>query len=180
MREKSRLVAELRKAKDSQISQLQDLRHKSSASDSLEYAFFERRGTLKVPVDGKLSREYGTFVDPQFRFRLMNKGNFYSAPKSQPVAAVFGGQVALATKIPGYGQCVILDHGDNYYSVYAFASQLKVREGRSVKEGDIIALSGEESSLFGPGLYFEIRHFTDAIDPRPWIKEPGIKTAQGR
>jgi septal ring factor EnvC (AmiA/AmiB activator) len=54
---------------------------------------------------------------------------------------------------------------------------VKVREGEKVREGHVVAVSGGISPLFGPGLYFEIRHFTDAIDPRPWIKESVIKTA---
>ena len=83
----------------------------------------------------------------------------------------------MATLLPNFGRTVILDHGDSYYSVYAFVSQLKVHEGDQVREGDVLAVSGSYSPLFGPGLYFEIRHFTDAIDPKPWIKDAGMKTA---
>ncbi len=179
MRTKSRLVSELRKAKDSKLTKLKTLRT-GAETEALDYAFFERKGSLKPPLEARVSREYGTFVDPQFRFRLMHKGNFYAAAQPQSVGAVFAGKVVLARQIPGYGQTVIIDHGDNYYTVYAFASQLKIREGVAVKEGDVIATSGHESPLFGPGLYFEIRHFTDAVDPRPWIKEPGIKTADAK
>ncbi len=183
MRAKSKLLVELRKVKDSKLSELKTLRAFGSNGEQeaevLEFAFFERKGSLRRPLEAPLAREYGTFVDPQFRFRLMHKGNFYAAPKPQSVAAVFDGQVVLARSIPGFGLTAIVDHGDNYYSVYAFASQLKVKEGARVKEGDALAMSGIASPLFGPGLYFEIRHFTDAIDPRPWIKESVIKTAQG-
>lgn len=178
MREKSKLVGELRRAKDSQISTLKSLRANSGEADPLDFAFFERKGTLRPPIEAKMIREFGTFVDPDYRYRLMYKGHFYSAPTEQPVTAVFSGKVALAEKVPGYGPCVIVDHGDNYYSVYAFASRLNVRAGASIKEGDVVAYSGRSSPLFGPGLYFEIRHFADAIDPRPWIKDSGIKTAR--
>jgi septal ring factor EnvC (AmiA/AmiB activator) len=176
MRQKSRLVAELKRTKDSKLSELKDLRH-SHQDLGLSYAFFERRGVLRPPIEARLAREYGTFVDPAFHFRLMHKGMFFSSPQGAQVHAVYTGRVAVATNIPGFGKTVILDHGDNYYSVYAFCSQLKVKEGGEVREGELLALSGEGSPLFGPGLYFEIRHFTDAIDPRPWIKEPGIRTA---
>lgn len=180
MRNKSKLVAELRKVKDSKLTQLKTLRSfgANGPTETLEFAFFERKGSLKRPIEAPLTREYGTFVDPQFRFRLMHKGNFYSISKPANVSAVFSGKVALARKVPGLGQTVIVDHGDNYYSVYAFASELKVKEGARVKEGETLGLSGDNSPLFGPGLYFEIRHFTDAIDPRPWIKESVIKTAE--
>lgn len=176
MSEKSRLLNELRRNKDLKISELKDLRVKTGA-DNLQYAFFERKGSLKPPVDQPLAREYGTYVDPQFKFRLAHKGMFFATPSGADVRAVSGGEVVFANQLPGLGRTVILDHGDNYYSVYAFAKSLKVREGIDVREGDIVAVSGGTSPLFGPGLYFEIRHFTDAIDPRPWIKDSVIKTA---
>ena len=179
MRAKSRLVVDLRKVKDTKLTELKSLRTGTEV-EPLDYAFFERKGTLRPPLEARLAREYGTIVDSQFRFRLMQKGNFYATKHSQPVGAVFSGKVVLARTIPGFGPTVIVDHGDNYYSVYAFASQLKIAEGAKVKEGDVIAYSGYDSPLFGPGLYFEIRHFTDAVDPRPWIKEPGIKTAHAK
>ncbi|MBX3020707.1 MAG: peptidoglycan DD-metalloendopeptidase family protein [Bdellovibrionales bacterium] len=178
MRIKSRMLAELKKSKDSKLSELKGLRQSNKdLSGEVTLAFFERKGSLRPPIDARLAREFGTFVDPTFRFRLMHKGLFYSASSGGAVNAIYAGRVALATSIPGFGKTVILDHGDNYYSVYAFCSQLKVREGSEVRDGDLVALSGSGSPLFGPGLYFEIRHFTDAVDPRSWIKEPGLRTA---
>ncbi len=176
MREKSRFMAEIKKSKAVKLGELKELRQQSGAN-SAGYAFFERKGTLAPPVNAVLKREYGTFVDPQFRFKIMHKGFFYDAPKGMSVRAVSEGRVVLAGSLPGYGRTVIIDHGDNYYSVYAFNTELKVHEGTAVNEGDVLALSGVSSPLFGPGVYFEIRHFTDAIDPRQWIKEPVLKTA---
>lgn len=176
-KEKSRLIAEIQKTTAMTLSQLEGLRRTQGADSADNYAFFERKGSLQAPIEGKVSREFGTYVDPQFRFRLMHKGIFYSASAKTTVKAVFPGKVALAETLPGLGRAVILDHGDNYYSVYAFTSKLMVRAGARVKEGESLALSGSDSPLFGPGLYFEIRHFTEAIDPRHWIKEPVIKAA---
>ncbi len=175
MREKSKHVAELKKMKAGKMNELKDLR--ADAETRVDYAFFERKGSLRSPVEAKLAREYGTYVDPQFRFKIMHKGMFFASSAGANVVSIYDGTVALAGPLPGYGKTVIVDHGDNYYSVYAFASQLKVKEGAKIKEGDTVAIAGGISPLFGPGLYFEIRHFTDAIDPRSWIKEPVIKTA---
>lgn len=180
MREKSKFITELKKSKDLKLSELKGLRTQALAlNDSLSYAFFERKGALRPPTELQVAREYGTYVDPQFHFRVTHKGLFYSGVNPSEVRAVFHGKVAFASRMPGYGKTVIVDHGDNYYSVYAFASTIKVREGAQVAEGDLLAVSGRGSPLFGPGLYFEIRHFTDAIDPRPWIKDSVIKTAGG-
>lgn len=176
LKEKSRLFAELRKSKDSKLSELKAIRGQHGV-DVLSYAFFERKGELRSPIEAPLIREYGTYVDAQNRFKLMHKGHFYQAPKGSQVYAVAEGTVALASNLPGYGKAVIVDHGDSYYSFYGFNKELKVREGTKVKEGEVLAITGGISPLFGPGLYFEIRHFTDAIDPRTWIKESVIKTA---
>ncbi len=175
MRQKSLHVSELKKIKDLKLSELKGLRAGESLTE-LSYAFFERKGTLRAPVESPVAREYGTYVDAQFRFRLMHKGLFYAAKAGEPVSAIFEGTVVLAGDLPGYGKAVIVDHGDNYYSVYAFAVQTKVKQGSKVREGDVVAVSGGSSPLFGPGLYFEIRHFTDAIDPRSWIKDSLMKT----
>lgn len=178
MRAKAKFIAEIDKAKDKKISQLKGLRRQArDPASKLNYAFFERKGLLHAPMDLPVMRDYGTYVDPNFKFRLTHKGLFYSSSAPAEVRSIFHGRVAVADSLPGLGKTVIVDHGDNYYSVYAFASTLKVRAGATVQEGDVVALSGQSSPLFGPGLYFEIRHFTDAIDPRPWIKDSVIKTA---
>jgi len=178
LREKLKVLTQLREAKDMKLSELKDLRTEvGEAATTLSYAFFERKGALKPPIDRAIVRDFGTYVDPNFRFRLTHKGLFYTSTQPAEVRAVYHGRVVFANQLPGYGRAVIVDHGDNYYSVYGFAKQVKVREGMEVREGDPIAVSGGRSPLFGPGLYFEIRHFTDAIDPQPWIKESIIKTA---
>lgn len=180
LREKSNFITEIKRSRDIKVSTLKDLRTKTREFDDLaSYAFFERKGLLHPPVETRLTREYGTYVDPQFRFRLAHKGLFYSGSRHE-VRAVHRGRVAFAGELPGYGRAVILDHGENYHSVYGFVSRVHVRVGAEVKEGDLVGTSGEVSPLFGPGLYFEIRHFTDAIDPRPWFKESWIKTADIR
>jgi septal ring factor EnvC (AmiA/AmiB activator) len=178
LKRKSAILAELKTTKAVKLSELKDLRDRhGEVNDSVSYAFFERRGELPSPVEGRLAHDYGTTVDPRFRFRLMHKGFFFTTKRGADVHAVFDGRVVLADRIPGYGNTVIIDHGDNYYSVYAYSAELKVKPGAVVRTGDILALSGDETPLFGPGLYFEIRHFTDAVDPRPWIKEPGVRRA---
>lgn len=174
--EKAKFVAELRKDKDSRLMELKELREQA-VDINQDFAFFERKGEMPAPVDGKISREFGIFVDPKDRFRLMHKGIFYSVPTASEVRSVFAGTVAVSAYLPGYGRTIVVDHGDNYYSVYAHLKQLRHREGARVDEGEVLALTGEGSPLFGPGLHFEIRHFADAIDPRPWLKESVIKTA---
>jgi len=78
------------------------------------------------------------------------------------VKSVFDGKVAYVGPIPGFGQTVILDHGNHYYSVYSYNLETKVFQGEKVFKGQTLALSGNQ-------LYFELRHYSNAIDPEKWI-----------
>ena len=85
------------------------------------------------------------------------------------IGNIFFGKVAFAGWIDGYGQTIIIDHGDHYYSLYAHNSLLQKKTGDEVAGGETIAQSGDTASLHGPGLYMEIRHFSESLDPLPWL-----------
>ena len=139
---------------------------------TLNTGFFERRGSLGAPVEGQIEGPYGAVVDKTYWYRLLRKGWRYHVEK-QSVKSVFNGDVAFAGKLPGYGSTVVIDHGDHYYSVYGLMDSLKVSTGSKVREGDIIGLSDHH-------LYFEIRHFSEAIDPSKWIKDSNRQVAATR
>ena len=159
-KQKSRLVAELERDK---ALRLKDLKTWRQAHFEDRPTFFETKGRLQAPLEDARGQ------DPQVG--VFDRGRYYRAPAGQSIRAVYDGVVALATEIPGFGRTVIVDHGDSYYSVYAFARALNVKEGARITEGETLAITGMGSPLLGPGLYFELRHFTDAIDPREWIKD---------
>ncbi len=133
-------------------------------------SFFEQKGQLPNPIQGVLAQGYGLIKDEVHNVVFSHKGQFYSAPIGTPVKAVFQGTVAFAGEVPGYGQTLILDHGDHYYSVYSHNKTLQVHQGDEVKQSQILALSGTAGNDFGNGLYFEIRHFSEPSDPRVWMK----------
>lgn len=174
---KVKILDRIRRTSKKNLEHLMTLRKemKLDAKDSdnwLAPSIFERKGQLTLPFAGILSRSFGLIQDDEFRFRLSHKGLFFSGEAGHEVKAVFSGRVAFAGRLPGYGQAIILDHGDNYYSVYAHNAKLKVKKGEPVREGQILASSET-------GLYFELRHFSDAIDPQPWFKElEGLKQSQ--
>jgi septal ring factor EnvC (AmiA/AmiB activator) len=175
---KAKFLRSIRSDKNQKLAVLKELRKQhSDLNDIIEYAFFEKRGTLAQPVDGMASRGFGTYVDSDFHFSLAHKGLFFPLKAESPVRTIADGVVTFADKLRGYEKLVIIDHGDNYYSIYAHNSAIKVKKGQRVEANSVIATSGGASPLFGQGLYFEIRHFSDAIDPRPWFKDSIIKTA---
>lgn len=177
MQTRSMRLVELKKIKSTQMDQLKQLRSQVQDGQALNYAFFEKQGALSPPVTGRLVREFGAYVDSKDRFRLMHKGHFYEAGDGHPVKTVFDGKVVVAERVPGYDNMVLIEHGDNYYTVYAYLRKLYIRKGQPVFAGELLGTSGGRSPLFGRGVYFEIRHFADAIDPKPWLKDSEVKVA---
>ncbi|HPF71072.1 MAG TPA: peptidoglycan DD-metalloendopeptidase family protein [Candidatus Krumholzibacteria bacterium] len=127
-------------------------------------------GRLEWPVQGELLRPFGRSVHPRFKTVTLNNGINIGAPAGTPVAAVAGGTVEFSDRLPGFGQCVILDHGDGYYTLYAHLAQVYVAKGAAVARGQVIAEVGRP----GPGedaqLYFEVRHGRTPLDPADWLR----------
>lgn len=161
---KTALLSKLRDQKEAGLTELRKIREEHPELETLlRTGFFERRGSLQPPVLGIVESTYGTIVDHDYRFRLLKKGWRYRTA-AEGVRSVFSGEVAFAGKLPGYGSAVLIDHGDHYFTVYGWMDHLNVNVGDSVQEGQVIGRAS-------PRLYFEIRHFSDAIDPSQWIKD---------
>jgi septal ring factor EnvC (AmiA/AmiB activator) len=118
------------------------------------------KGRLIPPVQGR--------VVSLFKEKGQN-GIEIKAPMDAEVRAVLPGKVIYADWFKGFGNMVIIDHGDHTFTVSAYCSQLLKKEGDVVSQGEPIALVGTAGSLRGPSLYFEIRHRGKPQDPMLWI-----------
>lgn len=167
---KAKLLAKLKTAREKTLTKMQKIKSKAEFNPVYESSFFEKKGQLNAPVSADVHRAYGFLEDEDYRFKLTHKGYFYRVPKKTSVLTVFDGRVAYAGELPGYGNTVIVDHGDHYFTVYGYNDSLAVQTGDSVREGDTVALSGFGTHHSLMGVYFEIRHFSDAIDPSHWMK----------
>jgi septal ring factor EnvC (AmiA/AmiB activator) len=127
------------------------------------------RGALPMPVDGTLRSAFGREVDPEFGTEVVRNGIELAAPIGEPVRAVAGGRVLFAGWFRGYGQIVILDHGDRSVTVSGYLEEVGVSAGQSVGQGERIGSVGETGSLAGPGLYFEVRYEGRPVDPEAWL-----------
>lgn len=132
--------------------------------------FGSLRGALPAPVAGSVSRGFGRVVDSEFRTATFRKGVEFDVPPGTPVRAVADGRVRYAGRFRGYGNTVIIDHGEQYFTVSAHLKDLGVGVGDWVEPGLEIGSSGESGSLTGPQLYFEVRRGADALDPRDWLE----------
>ncbi|MEW5733891.1 MAG: peptidoglycan DD-metalloendopeptidase family protein [Thermodesulfobacteriota bacterium] len=101
--------------------------------------------------------------------REERSGLFFDVAAGEPVRAVCGGKVAFAGWFAAYGNLIIVDHGDGYFSVYAHAEDLFKQKGDRVEKGEVIATAGDTGSALKPGLYFEIRHHVKALPAGSWL-----------
>ena len=130
--------------------------------------FTERRGDLPWPASGSVVREFGRNVHPRFGTVTMHNGLSIATVAGAPVYAVSPARVEFSDHLPGFGRCVILDHGAGHYTLYANLARIFVSRGSTVDGGQILAEMGDDQ----PQLYFEIREGREAQDPRTWLRPP--------
>ena len=131
--------------------------------------FSSSKGLLILPVKGKIANTFGPYTDDEFKVKNFRSGIDIRADRGEPVRAVSGGTVLYASWFKGFGNMIIIDHGEHYYSVYAHIEELFKSKDDVVETGEVVATVGDTGSRTGAKLYFEIRHHGKAIDPFFWI-----------
>nr|WP_321464663.1 peptidoglycan DD-metalloendopeptidase family protein [uncultured Desulfobulbus sp.] len=140
------------------------------SSPPLTGTFVDNKGLLQPPLWGEVVRRFhqpDTDDDPTFE-----NGITIKTPANTEVYAVFSGTVLFAGPMLGYGNMVIIDHRQQYYSVSARLGQLRVRPKQTISPGQIIGATGKNSDRRGGEFYFEIRRDAVAEDPLTWLS-PG-------
>jgi murein hydrolase activator len=156
---------------EGEIRALLDRLARPGPADAVPSLGFARyRGQLDWPAKGRLSVPFGNVRHPRFSTEVPHPGIDISASPGQDVRAVFDGRVIFSDWFKGYGQMVVIDHGDAYLSIYGHVDERLVLTGQDVTRGDVIARSGQGGSFDEPGLYFEIRHAGKAEDPARWLR----------
>jgi murein DD-endopeptidase MepM/ murein hydrolase activator NlpD len=114
---------------------------------------------------------FGPETHPRFNTTINNTGIDIAAPIGTPVHAVAKGKVAYTNEdYASYGEIVILNHGDGYYTLYGHLSEIGVSVGQEITAGQTIGRSGDTGSIKGAILHFEVRRGSNALDPRSWLK----------
>jgi len=131
------------------------------------------RGSLPWPTDGRIVGGFGEQVHPRFGTRTFKRGIDIEAGDGAGIVAVYAGHVVYTGWFKGYGNLIILDHGNDYYTLYAHAAEIRVHEGDDVRQGQIIGTVGDTGSLAGPRLYFEVRYQGRPQDPAEWLRRRG-------
>jgi murein DD-endopeptidase MepM/ murein hydrolase activator NlpD len=101
---------------------------------------------------------------------VRNNGIDIRAPEGSAVRSVGDGRVEVSDWLPGYGQSIIVNHGQGYYSIYAHLSSSSVATGARVSAGQTIGTVGDSGSLKGACLHFEMRRGREAQNPESWLR----------
>ena len=128
-----------------------------------------KKGTLVWPAEGDLVGTFGRQRHPTFDTYIDRKGIEIATREGSAIRAVSDGAVVYADWLKGYGLVVIVDHGRNYFTFYAHASQLSVREGDVVAKGAVLGATGSSGLTDKTILYFELRKGTRAMNPVGWF-----------
>jgi septal ring factor EnvC (AmiA/AmiB activator) len=135
----------------------------ASADDG---SFAHLKGRLVLPVRGELASRFGS---PRQDSGVVWKGVFIAARGGEEVRAVAGGRVVFADWLRGFGNLLIVDHGDSYMSLYGYNEALLKQVGDVIRRGERIATVGNTGGRSDSGLYFEMRHEGRPFDPMSWV-----------
>jgi len=173
-------IRELERSQRSTESELEELRQREQALERLLQTLSERRrfagvddvrkfrGALPWPVSGHVVQGFGRRYLPKYSTYTVCNGLRIDAASGSEVRAVFPGEVAYARFFKGYGNMVVIDHGNNVYSLVAGLATIHVRVNQRVDMGLRLGLASPPSD--DGNIYFEIRVGKKAQDPRRWLQ----------
>jgi len=175
-REKSSRVRMLREMEEASKRLLEIIRESERAAEREKAetvpgkGFSSLKGRLPWPLDGKVALPYGSQKDPQFNTPIFRSGTFIQSPTDSLAKAVHTGKVVFAEWFKGYGQLVIVNHGDGYHTLYGSLSEIFTKVGDIIKERQAVGRIGNSGILNSPGLYFEVRYKGKPLDPLQWLR----------
>lgn len=164
-----------RRALEAALSQLeqdsQDITRYIQQYQGQDYRGIVIRGSgqMSYPVDAPVTSPFGWRMHPILGYEKFHSGIDFGADYGTTIRAAAAGIVIYAGWYGGYGNTVIINHGNGITSLYGHTSQLFVREGQVVQKGEAIAAVGSTGLSTGPHLHFEVRQNGEPIDPAAYL-----------
>ena len=125
----------------------------------------QHKGSLRLPTRGVVSNRFGSARQEGSTW----KGLFIRAAAGSEVRAIAGGRVVFAEWMRGFGNLLIVDHGGSYLSIYGNNEALLKQTGDTLRGGEVVATVGNSGGNPESGLYFELRHQGQPLDPLKWV-----------
>jgi murein DD-endopeptidase MepM/ murein hydrolase activator NlpD len=125
----------------------------------------EWSGNFLAPVPSEVSEAFGTSRTLNGKLATVHRGVDFRTPSGTPVLASNAGEVVLARDLFYEGNCVVVDHGLGFMTMYMHLSKFEVKEGDKVEKGQLLALSGGTGRVTGPHLHMSVRWSGEYLDP---------------
>ena len=181
---RERMVASLRSAGSESQRQISELEEKAKRLERLLDFLANQQagvpvptvdvrsyqGALNWPVQGRVIEQFGLQRNARFSTVTFNNGLKIAAPPGAEVQSVFSGTVLFSQWFKGYGNLIILDHGNRVFSLYGNLKSPSVAVGDRINAGQAIAGVGESEEARSGYLYFEIRHDNKPENPQKWLR----------
>ena len=154
------------KREEKPSSKIPIVRNESIPTETFSGQKFETlRGKLSLPVKGDVINRFGS---PREDTGLSWKGLFIKSNEGNEVKSIATGRIVFADWLRGFGNLIIVDHGEGYMSLYGNNQSTIKKTGEIVRGGDVIALVGNTGGNESNGLYFELRKLSKPFDPLAW------------
>jgi septal ring factor EnvC (AmiA/AmiB activator) len=130
--------------------------------------FPKLKGKIPRPAPGKITGRFGRQPGP-FDTQIIRHGLIFSVTPDQAVKAVLDGEVMYVGWMKGYGNIIILDHGQRYYTLTGGLAGIRQKPGDWTQQGETLGFAPKGGQTDKKEIYFEIRHRGQALDPVPWL-----------
>ncbi|OFZ28366.1 MAG: hypothetical protein A2622_04505 [Bdellovibrionales bacterium RIFCSPHIGHO2_01_FULL_40_29] len=150
--------------KQEQLLAADEERRKKEFTRANKKSLLTYKGKMPIPTEGQVKLSFGSHRDQENEYAFLVRGLLIETKPEANIVSVGPGKVIFRDAIPYWGETLIIQHDDNYYSIYA-GLQMNKNLSDSVQINDIIAVTK------GKEFYFELRHFDNPINPKGWLKE---------
>jgi len=133
--------------------------------------FPAQKGLLDPPVKGPVITLFGQQIKGKFDSSITSQGIDIKVKNGEEIRAIYDGKIIHSGYLRGYGNLIIIDHGQQYFSLVSRAADFYKKEGNRVVKGEAVGMTGDGDPLYGEGLHFEIRKGSNPEDPLLWLKK---------
>jgi septal ring factor EnvC (AmiA/AmiB activator) len=159
-------IVEMQQASELLAESIVSMKNKSQI---YEQNFLADKGSLPPPVDGILTTLFQQNKINKLGISRNSEGIELQATDGTKIISVSNGDVIFSGYLRGYGNTVIIHHGFQYYTVTSRIEKILVEKGQKVKQEESIGIMGDTATLFDEGLYFEVRHGRESLNPLLWL-----------
>jgi len=167
-------VEEMQQASEDLTNSIVAIKTRNQVEDQ---SFLADKGNLRPPMDGVLVTLFQQEKVNKLGISKKSLGIELQAADGTNIVAVGDGEVIFSGYLRGYGNTVIIHHGFQYYTVTSRIEKLLVNQGQKVKREDAIGIMGSTATLFDDGIYFEIRHGNQSLDPLAWLNPNRLRAS---